>query len=360
MQRAIGLMSGTSLDGVDAAVVETDGERVARLGPSLTRPYAPALRARLRALIALGDALDPASPELRDVACELTDRHAEAVEALASRMGGARVDLVGFHGQTVLHRPARRFTWQIGDAQRLADRLRVPVVHDFRTADVAAGGEGAPLVPLFHAALLPAHLARPVGVLNIGGVANITFVPEDVAQMLACDTGPGNALLDDLMAARTGQAFDADGATALSGAPDEQILEQLLAHPFFERLPPKSLDRQDFSHALDAVASLSLPDAAATLAHLTARAVAATNVPRSIRTLVVCGGGRRNRAIMAALDATGAAIVTAETLGWDGDALEAQCFGFLAVRAARGLPLSLPGTTGVPHPCPGGRVATPR
>ncbi len=360
MQTAIGLMSGTSLDGVDAAVVDTDGERVFACGPSLTLPYSPALRARLRALIALGDALDPASPALRDAERELTDRHADAVEALLGKAGGVRADLVGLHGQTVLHRPARRFTWQIGDAQRLADRLRVPVVHDFRANDVAAGGEGAPLVPLFHAAMLPPALARPVGVLNIGGVANITFVPDDPAALLACDTGPGNALLDDLMAARTGQAFDADGAAALSGTPDEDILERLLAHPFFERLPPKSLDRQDFSAALEAVSALSLPDAAATLAHFTARAVAATNLPRSIRTLVVCGGGRRNRAIMAALASTRAEIVTAETLGWDGDALEAQCFAYLAVRSARGLPLSLPGTTGVPHPCPGGTLVVPR
>ncbi len=355
MQVAIGLMSGTSLDGVDAAVVETDGERVARLGPSLTLPYAPELRARLRALIAEGDALDADAPALGLVEREITDRHADAVEAL-----GVRADLVGFHGQTVLHRPRRRFTWQIGDAQRLADRLGVPVVHDFRSGDVAAGGEGAPLVPLFHAAMLPAALARPVGVLNIGGVANITFVPDAPGGLLACDTGPGNALLDDLMAQRTGQSFDADGACALAGRADEEILERLLDHEFFERLPPKSLDRQDFAHALDAVAPLSLPDAAATLAHFTARAVAAINVPAAIRTLVVCGGGRRNRAIMAALASTGAEIVTAEALGWDGDALEAQCFGFLAVRSVRGLPLSLPGTTGVPHPCPGGRLVRPR
>ncbi len=360
MQTAIGLMSGTSLDGVDAAVVETDGERVFSRGPALTRPYPAALRARLRALIALGDALDAGAPALLDAEREITDRHAEAVEALLAMAGGVRASVVGFHGQTVLHRPRRGFTWQIGDAQRLADRLRLPVVHDFRSNDVAEGGEGAPLVPLFHAAMLPPGLRRPVGVLNIGGVANVTYVPDDPGALLACDTGPGNALLDDLMAQRTGAPFDAEGATALSGAPDEEILERLLAHEFFERLPPKSLDRQDFAHALDAVAGLSLPDAAATLAHFTARAVAATNVPRAIRTLVVCGGGRRNRAIMAALASTGAEIVTAETLGWDGDALEAQCFGYLAVRSVRGLPLSLPGTTGVPRPCPGGRLVTPR
>ena len=355
MRIAIGLMSGTSLDGVDAAVVETDGERIGALGPSLTRPYPAALRARLRALIAEGDALDRASCELSDVERELTDCHAEAVEALA-----VRADLVGFHGQTVLHRPGRRFTWQIGDAGRLADRLRLPVVHDFRAADIAAGGQGAPLVPLFHAAMLPAHLARPVGVLNIGGVANITFVPDDAGAMLACDTGPGVALLDDLMAQRTGRPFDADGACALAGHADEAILERLLAHPFFERLPPKSLDRQDFAAAGEAVAHLALADAAATLAHFTARAVAATNVPTPIRTLVVCGGGRRNRAIVAALACTGARIVMAEALGWDGDALEAQCFGFLAVRSSRGLPLSLPGTTGVPRPLTGGRTVQPR
>lgn len=359
METAIGLMSGTSLDGVDAAVVETDGETVAALGPARTFPYPPALRARLRALLDEGDALDPVSPALAAATCELTDAHVAAVRALAAEAPRAAT-LVGFHGQTVLHRPRRRFTWQIGDAQRLADAVGLPVVHDFRSADVAAGGEGAPLVPLFHAALLPAGLPRPAGILNIGGVANLTFVPDDLSDLLACDTGPGNALLDDLVAARTGAPYDADGALAAAGTPDEAIVAELLAHPFFARPAPKSLDRLDFASALARVAPLADADAAATLAAFTARAVARVALPAPLRSLVVCGGGRKNRAIMRMLaERLRIPVKPAETIGWDGDALEAQCFGFLAVRSLRGLPLSLPGTTGVPVPTRGGRLVRP-
>ncbi len=346
--RAIGLMSGTSLDGVDAAWLETDGRSVQAFGPALTVAYPADLRARLRGLIDLGEAAAPAL--VGAVEGELTRIHAEAVAAL-----GVSAELIGFHGQTILHAPDRGVTWQIGDAGMLAALTGVPVAYDFRTADVAAGGQGAPLVPVFHAALA-AGLGRPLLVVNIGGVANVTFMGRD-GVLLACDVGPGNALLDDWMLARTGVPVDLDGRAAAAGRVDERLLGRLLAHPFFGLGAPKSLDRQHFAGVLGEMGGLSTEDGAATLAAFTARAIAGLVLPERPVRVLVCGGGRRNPAIMAALgEAMGAPVAAVEAVGWDGDALEAQCFGFLAVRVRLGLPLSFPGTTGVGAPQVGGRV----
>jgi len=355
MLRAIGLMSGTSLDGVDAAWLETDGERIAGFGPTVTLPYDARLRADLRRLLERAPTLGPDDPALADAVARLTARHAEAVAAL-----GRHADIVGFHGQTILHRPAERRTWQVGDVVALARAARVPVAHDFRSADVAAGGEGAPLAPIFHDAVA-AGLQRPLAVLNIGGVANVTWIGAD-GTPLACDTGPGNGPLDDWVAAHTGAAYDRDGALAAAGGADAAVLARLLAHPYFARPAPKSLDRLDFSAALAAsgLASLAPADGAATLVTFLAEAVARAPLPAPPRRWLVGGGGRRNPAIMAALRARlPAPVAPVEDAGWDGDALEAQCFGFLAVRVRRGLPLSYPGTTGVPRPCPGGRITPP-
>ncbi|MGI3776159.1 MAG: anhydro-N-acetylmuramic acid kinase [Janthinobacterium lividum] len=355
MLRAIGLMSGTSLDGVDAAVIDTDGERVADLGPRLTLPYPPALRTTLRTLIdrAAHDALPADDPDLLAATEALTLRHAEAVAALATPC-----DLLGFHGQTILHRPERRLTWQIGDAALLARTTATPVAWNFRTADVAAGGQGAPLVPLFHAALAR-DLPGPLAVLNLGGVANLTYLgpaTDGEREILACDTGPGNAALDDWALRHTGRPIDHDGALARAGTVDERTLATLLNHQFFSRKPPKSLDRQDFANPLHDT-TLSAADGAATLTAFTAHAVAATLLPAEPTRWLVCGGGRHNPALMAALrHALRGPVEPVEVLGWDGDALEAQCFGFLAARVLRGLPLSLPGTTGVPEPWLGGRI----
>ena len=353
--RALGLMSGTSLDGIDAALIETDGEQVFTTGAALTVPYAPDLRERLRAVLG-GAPRDVVAP----VEAALTDAHADAVEALLARAGLARaaIDLVGFHGHTIDHRPAERRTWQIGDGAALSRRLGIAVVGDFRSADVAAGGEGAPLAPLYHAALAQ-PLAPPVAVLNLGGVGNVTWIGGDGA-LLAFDTGPGNALLDDWVRRHTGALYDTDGALARAGHVKRSVVDALLAHRYFARRPPKSLDRNDFAAlALD---GLGIADGAATLVACTVAAVAAaqTQFPAPPRRWIVTGGGRRNPAIMAALAATlGVPVDAAETVGWDGDALEAQAFGFLAVRARRGLPLSLPGTTGVPTPLTGGRLFEP-
>ena len=356
MQRVIGLMSGTSLDGVDAALIETDGVQVGARGAAITVPYDPELRAGLRRLLDRAAELDATDPELLRLERRLTDVHVHAVAAL-----GEPATLIGFHGQTILHRPGQGRTWQIGDAARLARRTGLPVAYDFRSTDVAAGGEGAPLVPAYHAALA-SGLQRPLAVLNIGGVANLTWIgPDDRPDaLLACDTGPGNALLDDWAMRHTATPCDTDGALAAAGQVDQAVLAGLLAHPFLARPAPKSLDRLDFHGALDAVSGLSAADGAATLTAFTAAAIAATRLPGRPARWVVCGGGRHNPVLMRELrDRLRVPVDAAEELGWDGDALEAQCFAFLAARVEAGLPLSWPGTTGVPAPTTGGRLVTP-
>jgi anhydro-N-acetylmuramic acid kinase len=352
--RAIGLMSGTSLDGVDAAYLETDGERVAGFGPALTLPYDDVLRSDLRRLLDLAPTLDPADPFLADVTARLTRRHVEAVRHI-----GRDADIIGFHGQTILHQPQHRRTWQIGDAAMLARETGVPVAWDFRSRDVAAGGEGAPLVPVYHAALAQ-DLERPLAVLNIGGVANVTWVGAH-GGLLAFDTGPGNGPLDDWAARHTNQPWDQDGRLSSGGRVDTEVLARLMGHPYFARPAPKSLDRLDFSRALAAsgVDALSPADGAATLVAFTARAAACARLPGKVRRWLVTGGGRHNPTIMAALRDSLGTVEPVEAVGWNGDALEAQCFGFLAVRVAAGLPISFPGTTGAPSAMTGGKYQLP-
>ncbi len=358
MLRTIGLMSGTSLDGVDAAWIETDGACIGRIGARRTLPYDDRFRQALRATLDAASGLAPDDAGLRSVGARLTEYHAEAVASL-----GQTADLIGFHGQTILHRPAERRTWQIGDASLLARLTGVPVAYDFRTADMEAGGQGAPLAPAYHAALAVA-LPKPLAVLNVGGVANVTWIGED-GELVAFDTGPGNGLLDDWVRARTEAAFDAEGELALAGRVDEAVLSRLLGHSYFRQPYPKSLDRLDFTRVMSAsgLESLSAADGAATLVAFTAEAVALAVLPQRPLRWLVSGGGRRNPAIMRALTRAcarrGELVELAEAVGWDGDTLEAQCFGFLAARVATGTPLSFPGSTGVQAPMSGGRIALP-
>ncbi|MBL8706185.1 MAG: anhydro-N-acetylmuramic acid kinase [Rhodospirillales bacterium] len=345
---SIGLMSGTSMDGVDAALLRTDGRERIEAGPALTLPYDDTFRQKLRSVLG-------GKGDVRGVERELTLRHAEAVRALLSKAGlaPADVELVGFHGQTILHAPDRGKTWQIGDGALLAAETGIDVVCDFRSADVAAGGQGAPLVPVFHAALA-AGLERPLAVLNIGGVANVTWIGEG-GDLLAFDTGPGNAPIDDWALRHTGSAVDRDGALARAGTVDRMILGRLLDHPYFAQRPPKSLDRDGFD--LSPVRSLGPADGAATLTAFTVEAIgkARDHFLAPARRWIVCGGGRHNPAILEGLRALLTVPVDpAEAVGWDGDALEAQAFAYLAVRSVQGLPLSLPGTTGVSRPQRGG------
>lgn len=349
--RAIGLMSGTSLDGVDVAMIETDGERVEKFGSFATVFYDAALRADLRHLLDLAPGLAADDPFLRQVEARLTREHALAVTIL-----GRAADVAGFHGQTILHAPDAHRTWQIGDAALLSHIIRLPVVHDFRSADVAAGGQGAPLAPLFHAALAR-DMEKPLLVVNIGGVANATWLGP-AGEIVACDTGPGNGPLDDLAQKYLGKSFDKDGALAASGQVDHMRLKILLAHPFFALPAPKSLDRLSFSALIEqATQGLAPPEAAATLAAFICSAIAHTPWRAPPKQVLVTGGGRHNATLMAGLAARFAVPVRpVEAVGWNGDALEAQCFAFLAVRSLRGLPLSLPSTTGVPAPQTGGRL----
>ena len=353
---AVGLMSGTSGDGVDAALIETDGERVAAFGPTLTVPYPDEARRIIRA--AFGATAETEATRAAEQV--VTRMHVDAVRTWAAKSGIAAdsLDLVGFHGQTITHQPDRRFTWQIGDGAALAQALGVRVVSDLRSDDVAAGGQGAPLVPVYHAALA-ADLARPLAVVNIGGVGNVTWIGPDGA-LLAFDTGPGNGPIDDWCARRAGQRCDTDGELAAAGKVDRTRVERFAEHRFFAKAPPKSLDRGDFNDGW--AEGLSVVDGAATLTRGTARAVAlaARHFPAPVSQWVICGGGARNPTLLRAIaEETAARVVTAEDLGWNGDALEAQAFAFLAVRSLRRLPLTFPGTTGVPRPMTGGRISDP-
>ena len=351
------------MDGVDAALIATDGEEVEAFGPTHFRPYEAeeraVLRAALTAAVGLGHR-DERPGILGEAERIVTEAHAQAVEALLARrdVDAPRVTLVGFHGQTVFHAPDRRLTVQIGDGAALSHRLGLPVVYDFRAADVAAGGQGAPLVPVFHAALVrAAGLSGDVAVVNIGGVANVTRIGAD-GSIVAFDTGPGNALIDDLVRERTGAGMDVDGALCSAGTVEAQSLAELMDDPWFSLPPPKSLDRDAFSRA--PVARLSTVDAAATLAAFTAESIArAVALAGGAEVIIVCGGGAHNPAILRHLGASGAEVRTADTLGWSGDFMEAQAFAYLAARSVAGLPLSLPETTGVPYPMPGGVLARP-
>jgi anhydro-N-acetylmuramic acid kinase len=367
---AIGLMSGTSYDGVDVALINTDGETIGRLGPTGYRAFSEAERTILRRAMAAAANLGGRGqrPEsLTEAEALLTAVHAEAVESFLAAQGmpPSDVGVIGFHGQTVLHQPERGLTVQLGDGAALARRLGIPVVYDFHAADVAAGGEGAPMVPVFHRAMVRMlERQHPVGVLNLGGVANVTFVDGD--ELVAFDVGPGNALIDDFIRLRTGEPHDADGRSAAAGTADEEAVARVLAHPYFARRPPKSLDRNAFRHWVaeeGGLASKSVEDGAATLTALTAAALAHAlkMLPRLPASWIVAGGGTRNPVLMRMLGKrlAPAAIATADSVGWSSDALEAQAFAYLAVRSLRELPLTFPGTSGVPAPLTGGVLARP-
>lgn len=351
---AIGTISGTSMDGIDVALIETDGREQVRPGPGRTLPYPAELRAELQALLA-----DPSIAEREPLTAleeRVTIAFAEAIADFmaAEQIAPAAVDLIGLHGQTVYHRPERRFTRQLGRGELMATRLGIAVVDGFRQADVRSGGHGAPLAPLYHAAMV-ANLPKPTMVLNWGGVGNVTYVGAD--SIIAFDTGPASALIDDFMLRHFGRPYDADGAVAAQGKVDAERLKELMAHPFFALPPPKSLDRQAFHAHAARIAGLKPEDAVATLTAFTIEATAAAlaHVPEMPRRWLVGGGGRHNRSLMQGLAAAlGVAVEPVEAEGWDGDQIEAQLFGYLAVRSRLGLALSLPTTTGVPYPMPGG------
>ena len=364
---ALGLMSGTSRDGIDAAIVRTDGISILERGPSATATYSEDFRARLSSLIAgIGD--------VSEVESELTTQHADLVNKLIeeNNLANSEIDIIGFHGHTILHAPNEHRTDQIGDGALLSKMTGIAVVNDLRSADVAAGGQGAPLAPAYHWALAR-NLPKPVAILNLGGVANITWIGEDhsnsevnevggdlIPQIWAFDTGPGIALLDDWVAEHIGARFDRDGELASAGSVNLSVLERLLRNPYFSLNPPKSLDRDAFS--LEPLQELSPQDGAATLVAFTAQAVceAAHRLPFEPLRWLVTGGGRYNKVMMDELATRlGRTVEPVEVAGWDGNVLEAEAFAFLAVRAVKQWPLSWPTTTGVAHPCLGGVVHRP-
>jgi anhydro-N-acetylmuramic acid kinase len=370
--RAIGLMSGTSMDGVDIALLETDGVTVSRFGPSAVHPYREGEVAVLRRAVEAARTLterDARPGVLADAERMVTALHAAAVSTFleANAIDPGSIDVIGFHGQTVLHRPDDKLTVQIGDGQALADETGVRVVYDLRAADVAAGGQGAPLVPVYHRALAERlNKPHPIAVLNIGGVANVTFI-DGIPDPYACDTGPGNALIDDFMRARKGEARDENGGAASRGRVDEAAVARVLKHSFFALKPPKSLDRNAFREWVDDRAQLadkSVEDGAATLAAITAATVATIipHLPQPPQSWIVCGGGASNATLlrMLAERLSPARVETAYEAGWNADAIEAQAFAYMAVRSLRGLPITFPTTTGVPEPMTGGVAVGPR
>jgi anhydro-N-acetylmuramic acid kinase len=359
--RVIGLMSGTSLDGIDVALLETDGEgQIEALGFA-SYPMPAALATMIRQF------LDRArqseinwrdDPDVRLLREAITQAHIDAIQAFRSGQDEA-IELIGFHGQTVWHDPLHHLTVQLSDGAAMARAFNVPVVDQFRIDDVAAGGQGAPLAPLYHAALC--HQAQlPCAVINIGGVANLTFLG-GMGEILAFDTGPGNALLNDWVAKRTGDIMDRDGALARSGHFEQSTIDRWLQHPYFKAPAPKSLDRNHFDPWPD-IADLSAADGAAHLTQFTAQsiALAVSQLPHVPEAFIICGGGRHNGWLMQVLaELVPGRVCACEEVGWDGDALEAQAFAWLAVRSMRGMVLSLPETTGVSQPLSGGRVNMP-
>lgn len=355
---ALGTMSGTSLDGVDAAILLTDGVRIVDFGLSGYRPYSNDEQAVLKAHLGLWQ-----TDAVGDAASIVEAAHLAVMQPFNG------VDIAGFHGQTLAHDPGGRGTHQCGDGQSLANALGYPVAWDFRSADVAAGGQGAPLAPFYHFALAKwINATQPIAFLNLGGVGNITWVdptcddPADPAALLAFDTGPANAPMNDLMRLRREVAYDAGGALAEMGQAVQSIVDAFLGRPYFRKAAPKSLDRDAFAELSAGVAGLEDADALATLAQAVVSSVAAACAlcPKQPTQLLVTGGGRHNKTVMSGLAATlNCTVVPVEKVGLDGDMLEAQAFAYLAVRAARGLPISCPRTTGVGHPITGGKVAQP-
>ena len=366
--RAIGLMSGASLDGIDIALIETDGVEITACGPTGYRSYSKAEQEVLQQALAEGAHLidRKARPGVLVEAETLVTRtHTETIDAFVAeqKIPLTDIDVIGFHGQTVVHRPRTPLTVQLGDGKAIARRCNVKVVYDFRAADMEAGGQGAPLMPTFHCALVRRlDRPRPLAVLNIGGVANVTYC-DDGAAPVACDAGPGNALIDDFMRAHTGRALEDHGIMASRGKPDGELIARMLRDPFFAAPPPKSLDRSAYAFASLSLPELSLADGAATLSALTATAIGRVIplLPAAPATWIVVGEGSRNRTLIKFLSEIVAPgrVETADEVGWSVGALEAQAFAYLAARTLEGLPITFPTTTGVPKPTVGGLIAHP-
>lgn len=364
---ALGLMSGTSMDGVDSALIETDGHHAKTVGKAVHMAYSPEMRKKIARgmdrAVSLGHPAQQ-DDELNWLADKLTQLHAKAVKQTLFDNGLDEKDInvIGFHGQTLLHNPDENWTWQIGNGQLLANLVQIPIVNDFRRKDMERGGQGAPLVPIYHQALIREHALDkyPVAIINIGGVSNITWVASNVeGRMLAFDTGPGNALLDDWVHKHTGKPMDQDGLISAKGEVDTHLLNQWMENSFFYKMPPKSLDR--YSIDVPGLEELSLEDGAATLVAFTVKTIeiALKHCPESPKNIYITGGGRHNRTLMAKLQDLDIPLCGVEDLGWRGDFIEAEAFAFMACRHMLKLPITFPGTTGVSQSSPGGQLYYP-
>lgn len=345
--RAIGLMSGTSLDGeIDVALIETDGRGIVKPLEFYAHPYEQGVRDAVRGCFGKREE----DAQTRAAEKMVTDIHIEAV-----KKSYFEADIIGFHGQTITHDPAGGFTWQLGDGAAMASALGIDVVHDFRSADMQAGGQGAPLAPLYHQALM-SERDGPLCVLNLGGVGNVTYLGEKI---VAFDTGPANALMDDYMNAHLSIAYDADGMFASAGEVDNDVVSGFLSRDYFMQAPPKSLDRNDFESVM-AMLPDNPQDAMATLVELTVQSIVKAQKHFPVisegapKAWYVCGGGRHNGFLMKRLGQELAGVQPIEEAGFNGDAIEAECFAYLAVRSLLGLPISVPETTGVEAPLTGG------
>lgn len=365
---AIGLMSGTSLDGVDAAIIKTDGNQVIRFGKACHIPYTIEQREQLQE--AFAHAKRENNPNVRSnsilIAEGVINRlHLDAINEIISinQLQKNDIEVIGFHGQTLLHNPEKGWSWQIGDGRELADNTGIKVINDFRRFDVENGGQGAPLVPIFHRALLPnGETDFPIALLNIGGVANLTwFSGRDPNDMVAFDTGPGNALLDDWIRKHSDLPFDKDGQVSSKGNVQEILVNDLMNHDYFKEMPPKSLDRDAFD--VSSLSMLSVEDGATTLIAFTVNAIKMAEVmcPDFVKKWYVCGGGAHNPTMMKMLsDELYGDVESISSIGFDGDYVEAEAFAYLAVRRIYNLPITFPGTTGINEPSTGGKVHMPK
>ncbi len=361
------MISGTSLDGIDASIIRSDGETVERTGKTYHRPYSREEQDLLRE--ALAEARAEGRPTannrlINKVEALVTKLHSAVVNNLLAenKLAHEDIDVIGFHGQTVLHGPDDGWTWQIGDGEKLAGALEIPVVHDLRSNDMAYGGEGAPLACIYHHVVASQNdVDYPIAMLNMGGVANITWIGGPEAEkMLALDTGPANALLDDLVRKHTDLPYDQDGKISAKGMVDRDMVQGWMKNPYFNLPIPKSLDRDECN--VDEVATLSLEDAAATLCAFSVECVnvAEKLCPAPVKHWYVCGGGAHNPVIMNMLDgALEGSVEPVDVLGFDGDYIEAEAFALMAIRKLYNLPISFPGTTGVSRPVTGGVLNKP-
>jgi anhydro-N-acetylmuramic acid kinase len=361
--RCLGLMSGTSLDGIDLAYLETDGHQILKIGPSSYRPYYQDFRDRLSTILGQSAPTD----QTKAIEQELTDRHIEVIKDFMKDfdLSADDIDLIGFHGQTIYHNPLEKKTWQIGDAQKMANHLGIDVVGDFRIQDVESGGQGAPLVPIFHLALASQLQCQfPICMLNIGGVANVTYIPnENPEEMVAFDTGPGNALLDDWCLRYFQKAYDENGSISKKGKCNQAIIDDILSDTFFQSPVPKSLDRLHFHAYLEKLQNISPEDGAATLLGLTVQSMllAFKSLPAMPKQIILMGGGRKNANLVDQLKAAlpQVHIQSIDDLGLNGDFIEAEAFAYLAGRHMAHLPYSFPKTTGVSQPMMGGKCYKP-